>query len=118
MNNDRGLLSGSITILIGAVIAIMALVRRPWQIWLLLGVFTLWGLWVVLILLLPYSSRPNGVASVNSAPDSSMQKASKHEVLRFLTWAAPTPMTFWCATPTIVFWHICAPLIRNHLRVV
>ena len=54
MNNDRGLLSGSITILIGAVIAIMALVRRPWQIWLLLGVFTLWGLWVVLILLLPY----------------------------------------------------------------
>ena len=38
MNNDRGLLSGSITILIGAVIAIMALVRRPWQIWLLLGV--------------------------------------------------------------------------------
>ena len=54
MNNDRGLLSGSITILIGAVIAIMALVRRPWQIWLLLGVFTIWGLWVVLILLLPY----------------------------------------------------------------
>lgn len=29
MNNDRGLLSGSITILIGAVIAIMALVRGP-----------------------------------------------------------------------------------------
>ena len=54
MNNDRGLLSGSITILIGAVIAIMALVRGPWQVWLLLGIFTLWGLWVVLILLLPY----------------------------------------------------------------
>jgi len=54
MNNDKGLLSGSITILIGAVIAIMALVRGPWQVWLLLGVFTLWGLWVVLILLLPY----------------------------------------------------------------
>ncbi len=48
MNNDRGLLSGSITILIGAVIAIMALVRGPWQVWLLLGVFTLWGLWVVI----------------------------------------------------------------------
>ena len=54
MSNDKGLLSGSITILIGAVIAIMALVRRPWQAWLLIGVFTLWGLWVVLILLLPY----------------------------------------------------------------
>ena len=29
MNNDKGFLSGSITILIGAVIAIMALVRGP-----------------------------------------------------------------------------------------
>ena len=54
MSNDKGLLIGSITILIGAVIAIMALVRGPWQAWLLIGVFTLWGLWVVLILLLPY----------------------------------------------------------------
>ena len=54
MSNDKGLLSGSITILIGAVIAIMALVRGPWQAWLLIGVFTLWGLWVVLILLLTY----------------------------------------------------------------
>ena len=43
MSNDKGLLSGSITILIGAVIAIMALVRGPWQAWLLIGVFTLWG---------------------------------------------------------------------------
>ena len=50
MSNDKGLLSGSITILIGAVIAIMALVRGPWQAWLLIGVFTLWELWVVLIL--------------------------------------------------------------------
>ena len=41
MSNDKGLLSGSITILIGAVIAIMALVRGPWQAWLLIGVFTL-----------------------------------------------------------------------------
>lgn len=54
MSNEKGLLSGSITILIGAVIAIMALVRGPWQVWLLLGVFTLWSLWVILILLLPY----------------------------------------------------------------
>lgn len=36
MSNDKGLLSGSITILIGAVIAIMALVRGPWQAWLLI----------------------------------------------------------------------------------
>lgn len=37
MSNDKGLLSGSITILIGAVIAIMALVRGPWQAWLLIS---------------------------------------------------------------------------------
>ena len=54
MSNDKGLLSGSITILIGAVIAIMALVRGPGKRWLLIGVFTLWGLWVVLILPAPY----------------------------------------------------------------
>ena len=42
-----------------------------------------------------------------------MQKASKQEVLRSLTWAAPAPMNCWFATPTIVFWHICAPLIRK-----
>ena len=113
MNNDRGLLSGSITILIGAVIAIMALVRGPWQVWLLLGIFTLWGLWVVLILLLPYMQQAKRHTSVSSAPDNSMQKASKQEILKFLTWAAPAPMTCWFATPTIVFWHICAPLIRK-----
>ena len=72
MNNDKGLLSGSITILIGAVIAIMALVRGPWQAWLLIGVFTLWGLWVVLILLLPYmvqaKCRPPASAARTSPP--------------------------------------------------
>ena len=41
MNNDRGLLSGSITILIGAVIAIMALVRGPWQVWLAANMTTI-----------------------------------------------------------------------------
>lgn len=53
MKSDKALWS-SISILIGAVIAILALVRGAWQTWLLLGVFTLWGLWVVTILLLPY----------------------------------------------------------------
>ncbi len=35
---------GSTGILIGAVIAILALVRGPWQTWLLVGVLALWGL--------------------------------------------------------------------------
>lgn len=46
-------LGGSISILIGVVIAILALVRGPVQTCLLLGVFALWGLWVVLTLLRP-----------------------------------------------------------------
>lgn len=53
MKSDKALWS-SISILIGIVIAILALVRGTWQIWLLLGAFTLWGLWVVTVLLLPY----------------------------------------------------------------
>ena len=61
MNHDKGLLSGSITILIGCVIAIMALVRGPFQAWLLVIVFTLWGLWVVLTLLLPYMMQANRI---------------------------------------------------------
>ena len=46
-------LGGSITILIGVVIGILALVRGPLQTGLLLGVFALWGLWVLLTLLRP-----------------------------------------------------------------
>lgn len=53
MKSDKALW-GSISILVGAVIAILALIRGAWQSWLLIGVFTLWGLWVVAVLLRPY----------------------------------------------------------------
>ena len=46
-------LGGSISILIGVVIAILALLRGPVQTVLLLVTFALWGLWVVLTLLRP-----------------------------------------------------------------
>ena len=46
-------LGSSISILIGVVIAILALVRGPVQTGLLLVTFALWGLWVVLTLLRP-----------------------------------------------------------------
>ena len=46
-------LGSSITVLIGAVIAILALLRGPVQTVLLLVTFVLWGLWVVLTLLRP-----------------------------------------------------------------
>ncbi len=45
---------GSISILVGVIIAILALVRGAWQTGLLLGVFALWGIWVVAFLLYPY----------------------------------------------------------------
>ncbi len=48
---------GSISILIGVVIAILALVRGPWQTGLLLTVFSFWGLWVILALLAPYMNQ-------------------------------------------------------------
>lgn len=44
---------GSISILIGVVIAILSLVRGAWEIPLLIGVFTVWGLWVIFTQLLP-----------------------------------------------------------------
>ena len=53
MKSDKALW-GSISILVGAVIAILALIRGAWQTWLLIGVFTLWGLWVAAFLLRPY----------------------------------------------------------------
>ena len=46
-------LGSSISILIGVVIAILALLRGPVQTVLLLVTFALWGLWVVLTLLRP-----------------------------------------------------------------
>lgn len=52
MKNDKALWS-SISILIGAVIAILALARGKWQIWLLAGTFILWALWVTAFFLHP-----------------------------------------------------------------
>lgn len=46
-------LGSSISVLIGAVIAILALLRGPVQTVLLLVTFILWGLWVLLALLRP-----------------------------------------------------------------
>lgn len=49
---------GSISILLAAVIAILALVRGPLQAWLLSGVFLLWGLWAMAAFLLPRIRQP------------------------------------------------------------
>lgn len=47
----------SISILVGTVIMILALIRGSLQVWLLLGVFAVWGGWVVNFLLMPYIKR-------------------------------------------------------------
>lgn len=44
---------GSVGLLIGIVIAVLALVRGAWQLPLLIGVFAVWGLWLILTLTLP-----------------------------------------------------------------
>lgn len=51
MKHAHSELWSSISILIGAVIAVLALVRGKWEIPLLLAVFALWGLWVVRLLI-------------------------------------------------------------------
>ncbi len=53
MKNYKALWS-SISIMIGAVIFILALIRNGWQTWLLLGVFAVWAIWVVHNMLIPY----------------------------------------------------------------
>lgn len=53
MKKTSALLWSSISLLIGAVIAVLALVRGIWQLPLLIACFAVWGLWLVFALLLP-----------------------------------------------------------------
>lgn len=53
MKKHKTLLGGSVSILIVAVVAILAFVRGNLLIPLLIAAFALWGLWLVLTLLLP-----------------------------------------------------------------
>lgn len=47
-------IGGSIGLLTGVVIAILALVRGPWQLPLLIGTFAVWGLWLLWTQVLPF----------------------------------------------------------------
>lgn len=53
MKHDKTL-GGGISLLVGAVIAILALARGTLQTALLIGAFSIWGIWTVCFLLLPY----------------------------------------------------------------
>lgn len=70
---------GSISILIGLVIAILALVRSNWQTRLLLGVFILWGTWFLAIWILPHiqkakrSKKPGKPPAANNSSNIPLQ---------------------------------------------
>lgn len=51
---QRKTIWGSVGLLAGVVIAILALVRGPWLLPLLIGVFVVWGLWLLWTQVLPY----------------------------------------------------------------
>lgn len=53
MKKTPALLWSSISFLIGAVIAVLALVRGKWQLPLLISCFGIWGLWLIFVLLIP-----------------------------------------------------------------
>ena len=53
MKHTNSLLWGSVSILIGIVISILALVRGVWQVPLLITAFAVWGLYLIFILLIP-----------------------------------------------------------------
>ena len=57
---------GSVSVLIGVVIAILALVRGAWLVPLLLLTFAAWGLWVVMFQLQPAWDSIRGYRSVRS----------------------------------------------------
>ena len=53
MSKPKSPLWGSISLLIVAVIAVMAFVRGKWELPLLVSIFALWALWAVWRILLP-----------------------------------------------------------------
>lgn len=53
MKKTPALLWSSISFLIGAVIAVLALIRGRWQLPLLIVCFAVWGLWLIFVLLFP-----------------------------------------------------------------
>ena len=53
MRNEKALRK-SVSILVGLTVMVLALVRGTWQLWLLVGIFAVWGLWLAGVL--PLSS--------------------------------------------------------------
>ena len=90
MNQKKNVLWSSVSLLIGVVIAILALVRGPWQLALLVTVFALWGLWVIVTQLMPAwrvnrayrrkARREREAAKQPDTPDSGLAATLLHHV--------------------------------------
>lgn len=52
--------TSSVTVLLVTVLAIMAFIRGPLQIWFLVGAFVLWGLWVIIPMVIHEQKRSTG----------------------------------------------------------
>lgn len=57
MNKKKSIWSG-VSVLIAAVLAIVAFVRSDTQIWLLTAAFTIWAIWVTAAFVFPYIPLP------------------------------------------------------------
>lgn len=66
---------GSIGLLVGVVIAILALVRGAWQLPLLIGAFAVWGLWLLFAQLLPFRRAAQSRKQKNQAETINRQLA-------------------------------------------
>lgn len=120
MKRTHSLLWGSISILIGAVIAVLALVRGKWQLPLLLCCFGLWGLWLLFGLLFPaWSSlrklqrrekraerERNAMADAKIPDEAIRQKLLHHVNFRissYLKSAYPNVRWEWCSEVPALF---------------
>lgn len=80
MKKEKTLLS-SLCLLIGVVLAIFSLFRGKWQIGLLITVFTLWGLWVVAFLSIPYIRRAKRIQQHQRMRETLQKNNSSKSVL-------------------------------------
>lgn len=117
MRSDKSLW-GSISILIGCVIAVLALAKGPLLTGLLIGIFTVWSIWVVASLLLPYMQQAKrrrirqrqmktlqaeSIAPTitmpetgNEAMDSLLLRHVNHRISAYLKAAYPDVRWEWC----------------------
>lgn len=111
---------GSLVLLIGVVVAIMALARGKMQTWLLLAVFALWGIWVAAFLFAPRIKRcrrkkalkkqakqrkSEGIASTEmfqltdmngSSAEQLLLRHVNHRISAYLRSAYPDVTWEWC----------------------